>query len=224
MYKLDNSNRRWFTALSQWFKILITRYGIKLTDHHRIFWDQTPTYGTSCLLINVEINHQIFFHFLLTTVPICVCVRVVYPKNRTKICCPAYKKLWKITIFHGKIHYFYGDFPYSHVKLPDGNLQLMLHSHDAIWDIAPSPSSKRVFKSRAATKACLAPGGRRFRQSLSLEWFGGEIYRKTWACFPDLQKSPDVFSSKQWVPHSSTQPTNEIWMWVKMEDLGDHRY
>jgi hypothetical protein len=57
-------------------------------------------------------------------------------------------------------------------------LQLMLHSHDAIWDIAPSPSSKRIFKSRAATKACLAPAGRRFRQSLSLEWFRGKSIGK----------------------------------------------
>ena len=28
------------------------------------------------------------------------------------------KKLWKITMFHGKIHYFHGDFPYFFVGLP----------------------------------------------------------------------------------------------------------
>ena len=31
------------------------------------------------------------------------------------------------TIFHGKFHYFYGDFPVRYVKLPEGN------EHNMIW-------------------------------------------------------------------------------------------
>ena len=114
------------------------RYLLRLyiTDHHRIFWDQTPTYF---LFVNKRRNQSPDLPpFSVDDRPhLCMRQSCVPQKSNQNLL---------------------------------SRLQLMLHSHYAIWDIAPSPSSKRIFKSRAATKACLAPAGRRFRQSLSLEF------------------------------------------------------
>lgn len=78
--QLDNSNHRWFTVLSQWFKIVVTCFGYTSPIITVSSGIKLPL--ISCLLINVEINHQIFFHFLLTTVHASeLCTQKIEPKS-----------------------------------------------------------------------------------------------------------------------------------------------